>query len=277
MQLRYLFSLLLAMFGLTASMAQATNDVEFGKNRIQYHQDFEEWSQYESDNFTTYWYGEGRYIGEAAVLLAEYDFKSIEEILEHKMNTKIEIIVYSDLSDLKQSNIGIADAFENTDGLTRVEDNKIFVYFNGDHNHLRKQIRQGIAGVYLRSMSIGSNLQEMVQNAVMLHLPLWFEQGLISYIGEEWSTTIDNKLRNIFASEEYKDFDQFAEDNPILAGHSFWYYLDLKFGKATVTNVLYLVRINRDLDNGFTYVLGTTLEKVKEDWKAYFEAQFQQE
>ncbi|MEN0050976.1 MAG: hypothetical protein AAF806_28180, partial [Bacteroidota bacterium] len=266
-----------AILGFAEVVAQATNNVEFGKNRVQYHQDFEEWSQYESDNFTTYWYGEGRFIGEAAVLLAEYDFKSIEEILEHKMNTKIEIIVYSDLSDLKQSNIGVEDAFENTDGLTRVENNKIFVHFNGDHNHLRKQIRQGIAGVYLRSMSIGSNLQEMVQNAVMLHLPLWFEQGLISYIGEEWSTTTDNKLRNIFASEEYKDFDQFAEDNPILAGHSFWYYLDLKFGKATVTNVLYLVRINRDLENGFTYVLGTTLEKVKEDWKAYFEAQYQQE
>jgi len=101
MHYKYLFCLLLAFFLSVDLIAQATSDVEFGKNRVQYHQDFEEWSQYESDNFTTYWYGEGRFVGEAAVMLAEYDFKNIEEILEHKMNTKIEIIVYSDLSDFE--------------------------------------------------------------------------------------------------------------------------------------------------------------------------------
>ena len=31
-------------------LAQGTQ-VEFGKNRVQYHRDFDEWSQYESDNF----------------------------------------------------------------------------------------------------------------------------------------------------------------------------------------------------------------------------------
>ncbi|MEM9850127.1 MAG: hypothetical protein AAF847_19710, partial [Bacteroidota bacterium] len=277
MPFKYLFSAtFLSLFALSLS-AQSTGDVEFGKNRVQFHKDFEEWSEYDSDNFTVYWYGEGRYIGEAAVLLAEYDFKSIEELLEHRMNDKVEIIVYSDLTDLKQSNIGLEDAFENTDGLTKVEGTKVFVYFNGDHTHLRRQIRQGIAGVYLHSMAIGSNLQEMVQNAVMLHLPAWFEQGLISYIGEEWNTKIDNELRNVFAQDAYRDFDKFAEEEPVLAGHAFWYYINQKFGKSSLTNLLYLIRINRDLEAGFTYVIGSSLDMVKRDWKAYFEQRYQEE
>ena len=62
-------------------LAQGTQ-VEFGKNRVQYHRDFDEWSQYESDNFVVFWYGRSRNIGEAVVQLAEYDFdeeKSFEE------------------------------------------------------------------------------------------------------------------------------------------------------------------------------------------------------
>ena len=113
------------------------------------------------------------------------------------MNDKIEIIVYTDLTDLKQSNIGSEEAFVNTGGQTKIVGNKIFVYFNGDHNHLRKQIREGVASVYLNAMLFGSNLQEIVQNAVMMNLPEWFKVGLISYIGEEWSTELDNELRDV--------------------------------------------------------------------------------
>ena len=154
-----------------ALLAQGTTQVEFGKNRVQYHQDFAEWSQYESDNFITYWYGEGRYVGQAVVQLAEYDFKDIQNILEHRINEKIQIIVYTDLTDLKQSNIGSEEAFTNTGGQTKIVGNKVFVYFNGDHNNLRKQVREGIASVYLNAMLFGSNLQEIVQNAVMMNLP----------------------------------------------------------------------------------------------------------
>ena len=44
------------------------------KNRVQYHEDFKEWLQYESVNFITYFYGEGRNIAQAVVQLAELRF-----------------------------------------------------------------------------------------------------------------------------------------------------------------------------------------------------------
>ena len=50
-------------------------DVEFGKNRIQYH-DFE-WSFYTSDNFVTYFYLGGQDIGKFVIQVAE---KNIEQI-----------------------------------------------------------------------------------------------------------------------------------------------------------------------------------------------------
>lgn len=251
--------------------------VEFGKNRVQYHEDFAEWSEYESQNFTTYWYGEARNIGQAVVQLAEMDFLFVESILEHRINDKIEIIVYTDLTDLKQSNIGSEEVFSTVGGQTKIVGNKMFVYFNGDHNDLRRQVREGIASVYLNAMLFGSNLQEIVQNAVLLNLPQWFKDGLVSYIGEEWNSDLDNRMRDAFLQKDFKDFEDFASEHPILAGHSLWYFIGLNYGRSTVSNLLYLTRINRSVESGFLYVLGSTFERTSESWMNYFEQRYLEE
>ncbi|MBK7408593.1 MAG: hypothetical protein IPJ40_11350 [Saprospirales bacterium] len=276
--MRIVFRTALFLSLLFSAVVQAqVSSVEFGKNRIQYHQDYEEWSQYESQNFTTYWYGESRFIGQAVVQMAEYDFASIERILEHRMNDKIEIIVYTDLTDVKQSNIGSEEIFMNAGGQTKIVGNKMFVYFNGDHNDLRRQIREGIASVYLNSMLFGSNLQEVVQNAVLLNLPVWFSDGLVAYVGEEWSTELDGQLRDRFNNGEIKDFTSFAEKNPRLAGHSLWYFISQQFGKSTVANLIYLTRINRSVESGFLYVLGSSFTKTTESWQSYFSQRYKGE
>ena len=251
--------------------------IEFGKNRVQFHKNFDEWSKYESENFIAYWYGVGRYVGQAAVQLAEYDFAYVQRILEHRINEKVQLIVYTDLTDLKQSNIGSEETFENSAEITKVVGKKIFVYFNGDHNHLRKQIRAGIATIYLESMLYGASLTEVIQNAVLLSLPDWFKPGLISYVGENWTTSLDNELKELLKESKYKNFEKFASDYPTLAGHSFWYFISEVFGDATVSNLLYLTRINRSLESGFVYVLGTTYQAVANGWYEFFTERFERE
>lgn len=270
---------ILLLFSLFSSVwvISQTTQTEFGKNRVQYHNNFAEWSQYESRNFITYWYGEARPVGQSVVQMAEYDFYEIQGILEHRLNDKIEIIVYTDITDLKQSNIGSEEAFINTGGQTKIVGNKMFVYFNGDHTQLRQQIREGVASVYLNAMLFGSNLQEIVQNAVMMNLPLWFKEGLISYVGKEWSTELDNELRDLFLSGQYADFEEMAEAHPEMAGHSLWHFISQHYGHSTVSNLLYLTRINRSVESGFLYVLGSTYYNTTKSWHEYFNTRYQKE
>ncbi|MGB4848226.1 MAG: hypothetical protein WBP41_09935, partial [Saprospiraceae bacterium] len=56
---------------------------EYGKNRVQYHDDFNQWNMYETENFVTYWYGKGREIAHTVVQMAELDNPSIQNVLEH--------------------------------------------------------------------------------------------------------------------------------------------------------------------------------------------------
>jgi hypothetical protein len=250
-------------------------NTEFGKNRVQYH-DFE-WWEYETRNFIVYWTKEGRNIGQSVVQMAELDHEEIRSLMEYRISDKIEILVYTDLTDLKQSNIGKNQVFSNSKGITTIVDNKMFVYFDGDHNHLREQIRQGIARIYLNYMMYGGNIQEIVQNVVLLNLPEWFTEGLVSYVGEEWNTELDNELRDGILSGKYSSFQDLIEDNPRLAGHSFWYFISQNYGEATVSNLLYLTRINRSVENGFLYVLGTSFYRISGSWFNFYKQHYSED
>jgi hypothetical protein len=271
-----LLSLYLFFIAYQTAVAQGVQ-VEFGKNRVQYHKDFAEWSEYESQNFHTYWYGQSRYVGQAAVQLAELDYEYIQSLMEYRMTDKIEIIAYTDLTDLHQSNIGNEELLNNPAGQTKIAGNKVFVYFDGNHQHLRQQIKEGVAKVCLQSMLYGLNFQEIVQSVVAINLPEWFGLGLVAYVGEEWSVGTDAKLRDIFKHHPYKDFKTFAEKEPKLAGQSMWYFLKQQYGRAAVANLLYLARINRNVDSGFLYVIGQSYKQTMQDWQQYFEARYEQE
>ena len=272
----YILTILIICFSLPSITSQNLQTV-FGKNRIQYHDDFETWWLYETDNFVSHWYGKSRYIGQTVMQMAEYDYYEIQNILEHRINDKIDIIVFTDESDVKQSNIGDEDAYISTSGKTKVSGNKIFVYYDGNHINLRKQLREGIAHVYLNAILFGSNLQELVQNTVNLKIPEWFKEGLISYIGEDWSIELDETLRYTFNQKKFKRFGKIADYYPEEIGHAFWDYIGKTYGKSTIANLLYLTRINKNPKKAFLFVLGVPYKQITEECYDYFKSKYSEE
>jgi hypothetical protein len=250
---------------------------EFGKNRVQFSDDFKNWNKYESQNFITYYYGKARNIADVVVQIAEANNDDIRRILEYRFNEKIDIIVYANITDFKQSNIGNDDVFRSQAGETTIVGNKMFVYFTGDHLRLKRQIREGIARVYLEQMQVGTSIQEFVQNAVNSDLPAWYFKGMVSFVGSKWNAGIDNKLRQLLNSGEFEEFYGLARDYPIAAGHMFWYHVQETYGEDAIANLLYLNRINRKLENTFLYSLGTPLERIIEEAFQSFLERYQKE
>lgn len=260
---------LLGMFAGNSTLNAQAFYTNFGKNRVQFH-GFT-WSFYESNNFVVYFYQGGQQYGEYAVQAAEKNLPDIQTKLEYFLDKKIEVMVYHNISDLNQTNIG--NEYENLEansaGRTKVVSNKVFVYFNGDHGHLEKQIREGIARVYVANMLYGDNVQEVLQNAFLLNLPHWFKEGLIAYLGQGWSADLDSRLRDLILNQGFKNFNRMTKEESIFAGHAFWYYLSQNYNKSAAPNLLYLARINRSLESAFIYVIGQTLQNTIDEWMEY--------
>lgn len=260
-------------------LAGQSINTEFGKNRVQFHNDFTNWWRYETENYISYWYGKAKNVAVPSIQFAELDFSEIQGLLEHRINEKIELIVYTDLTDLKQSNIGLSETFVNEPGRTKVVGNKIFVYFNGSHQHLRNQVRGGTATIFMNSLLFGNSLQEIVQNAVSTNIPDWYYKGMIDFIKYSWDPESDARLRAFLTRDKrpYSSFDRLAKNHPEIAGQSMWYYIQQIYGSETLSNLLYLSKINRSIESGFIYVLGFSFDEITADWYDFFLSIYQEE
>lgn len=249
---------------------------EFGQNRIQY--ESYKWQRFESPNFAFSFTNENEDLMKSLVPMAESAYQEIKSLYEYRVRKKIELILYTDFSDFAQSNVGLVAPSANTGGVTKLLDNKILIYFNGNHQDFKRLIREGVARALLNRMLFGSNLQEVVQNSVLMHLPDWFTEGLVAYAVEEWNTESDDRLREAVLSKRYANFLELAEKEPRLAGQSLFHYIARNHGTASVSNLLYLTRINRSVESGFLYVFGTSLYTIAgTNWYNYFASRYNQD
>ena len=231
---------------ITSDVFSQVNTVEFGKNRVQYRKF--KWKYLQTDNFNSYYYQNGETIAKYVAQIAEQELPEIEKFVEYGLQRRANIAIYNDFDELRQSNIGLSLDWQTTGGITKLVNNKMIVYFDGNHSHLRRQVRQGIARTLVENILFGDDLGEFAANQALLDLPQWLVDGYIDYVAENWSTELDDQLKSALLSGEYKNFYQFAYKKPLLAGHAFWYYVAEKYKKENVTYFLYLSRVYRNLN-----------------------------
>jgi len=230
----------------TLKTSAQVNTVEFGKNRLQY-QKFN-WRFYQTENFNTYFSQDGLALGKYVAQVAEAELTGIEEFVEYGLQRRANLVVYNNFDEFQQSNIGIGLDWQNTGGVTKMVNNKIVIFFDGNHENLKKQIREGITKTLVDNVLFGDDLGEFAANQALLDLPKWLTDGFIAYVGENWSADLDDDLKSALLSGRYNNFYQLAHEKPVLAGHAFWRYIGDKYGKSKTTYLLYLARIYRNLN-----------------------------
>lgn len=256
------------------SYAQTSNS-QFGQNRVQYHQF--EWSFYESEHFNTYFYIGGQDLGKFVIQDAEKELKDISALLDRQTRNKIDILVYTDITDANMSNIGIQNEEKNIGGTVKVLDNKIILYFDGCHEHMRQMLREGITRIFIQQIGQGSNFQEVVQNVVMSALPAWITNGLAKYIAYGWTHEDDAKFRTEIRAGRFVKFKRLSSSDAAFLGKAFWNYVVQQYGKATLSNLVYLMRINRTVESAFLFALGHTVNESINSCMKYYVTQYNEQ
>lgn len=243
------------------------NTVEFGKNRVQYKKF--KWKFYQTKNFNTYFNQGGLELGKFVAQVAEEELTSIEDAVEYSLQRRANLIVYNTYDDYKTSNIGIDLDWQNAGGMTKLVNNKVILFFDGNHNNLRRQIREGIARILVDNILFGDDIGEIASNQALLDLPKWLTDGYVEYIAEPWSPAKDDELKSVMLSGSYNNFYQFAFDKPTLAGHAFWYFIAEKYKKENVTYFLYLARLYKNLNSASQRICKKKFKELLDDFMLY--------
>lgn len=249
----------------------------FGKNRLQY-EEFN-WQKMEFDDFTVFFYGKGKNLAVYTARNADQTISEVERFFDYPVRSeRLQFVVYEKLEHFRQSNVGIPETDEsNIGGVTQIAGNKIFVYFDGDLNNLRKQVRKGVSEVLIAQMLFGDNWREMIKNSALLNFPDWYIDGLTWYSTEPWSVEADDRLRDIVLSGRYKNFNRLRGLDSEIAGRSLWYYIGETYGSKVIPNIIYMARVSRNVESGFLFVLGISMSSLLEDAQEYFIYRYEQD
>jgi hypothetical protein len=243
------------------------NSVMFGKNRVQ-HKKFV-WKFYQSPNFNTYTSQGGVELGKFVAQAAEEELPSIENFTEYSLQRRANIVVYNNYNDYKSSNIGLGMDWQNAGGSTKLVNNKIIIYYDGNHEHLKRGIREGISKVLTDNLLFGDDIGEFASNQALLDLPKWLVDGYVAYAAEPWSNEKDDQLKSAILGGSYNNFYQFAFDKPLLAGNAFWYYFGEKFRKENITYMLYLSRVYKNINSAALRICKMKFKDVLSDFMQY--------
>jgi len=245
---------------------------EYGKNRVQF-TDFD-WVYYRYEAFDVYFYRGNEELAGQVSRMVHYELPQIERFLDAPLDERLQILVFNNLTDLKQSNVNSSSEEDyNQSGVTRLSGRRLFLYFDGSYQDLRSHLRTALGEVVLANLMYG-NFTQSITNSALLNLPAWYTQGLVSYIGERWNPEVDNEVRNGFFSGKYKRINSLTQHDARYAGHSFWNFIAETYGDKVIKNIVYMAVVNRDIESGFQYILGRDLSQITKAWKSFYREKY---
>jgi hypothetical protein len=273
-----LFVLALATFPMEMfSQFYNGHQLRFGKNRVQYNDLY--WEYYRFPRYDTYFYLDGKNLARYASKVIDEELKNMEDFFSHSLDSRIIFLIYNKHSEFKQSNIGLVSGSEETNlgGSAKIINNKVFIYYEGDHRKFVKQIRAAIAEVLFIDIMFGGNFRQRVSSSALLTVPDWYYKGLISYLTEDWNFEIENKIKDALENGKLKRFNHLKDEEAVLAGHAIWYFIARNYGSSVIPNILYLTRINKNVESGFLYVLGTNIKTLTPIWLDFYKTRFEKD
>jgi len=273
--MRSIFRIGLLLFMILSSSALSAQfyngmQMNFGKNRVQYNNRY--WKYYRFDRFDVYSYENGTDLSLYVADFVEKELALIERFFDYEIERRLIFLTYNKLSDFRQSNIGLVSEAEeyNIGGTTNIIQNKVFLYFDGDHMNFERQIRAAISEVLVSEMMFGKGVKDNLTSSTMINLPEWYLEGLISFVSNPWDYELENRVKDGIVSGKYRKFVNLQDDDARYAGHSFWKYVADLYGVSIIPQILYITKINKNAESGFHYVLGSKLKELSIDWSAYY-------
>ncbi len=247
----------------------------FGKNRVSSNN--YNWQNTNNTLITIYYYDNGFQVANNAIEIATNETKDVEKQLGATLSQPVNVILYNNIHQYRQSNIELSSAPINPAGFSNIRQNIFPVYFDGDYNHLKKQLRQALANAILTDLFYGGTIQEKVRTNVLFSLPDWYYKGLLAYIAEPWNVQEDDEMRDKIESNSFQNFNTLSKEDELLAGKSLWYYLASNNGKDAVASIVFWTQYERSAEGALMRSTGTEMSRLLRNWRLWFTSKYADE
>jgi len=275
--IRKLIIILLTSLLFTEAGAQFYNghQMNFGKNRVQYYDYY--WMFYRFEDFDCYFNEFGRELAQYTSDYAIRRLQEIEDFFDYTLEKRLIFIVYNKNAEYKQTNIGLITSDEdsyNTGGFSRIIENKVMLYYEGDHVAYNKQVAATIAESIINEMLYNADVKDRIASSSVIPMPDWFLRGLIDYVSYGWDYEAENRVKDGFRSGKYRKINNLEYEDAVYAGLSFWRFIGQQYGDALIPSIIYLTKVYKHIDDGFLYVTGKKLKELLKEWQEFYKNEY---
>ncbi len=261
---------ILFLFVLQDAHAQYPDDQNlFGKNRLQFRHF--EWKFVKTRHFEIYYFDPYRSLANTTAKLAEEEYIGLSSTLGFSPYARLKIFVYPNIMSSLQSNRGINEQDFQVGGQTNFSGSVIEIAYSGIQQEFKKLLKEEITRNMLLEMMYGGNLKDILQSTYLLSLPEWFLDGAAHHIayGME-SDEVSDYVRNALYTRSLEQPEKLTGEEAKLMGASIWNYIEVKYGRSVLSNILNLTRIVRSERTAIKNSLGVSYESFLKKWQAHY-------
>ena len=259
-------TLLAALVSLsTAASSAGAQGGYFGQNKIQY-RDFD-WHVLKGAHVDVYYYPAEERIARVALRYAEQSYDSLERRLNHRVSSRIPLILYASHSDFEQTNVLPFVPPEGVLGVTEYMKRRVTLPFRGSYAEFRHTLRHELVHVF--QLSLESQLFALYPRGRRAAVPLWFSEGLAEYLSSDQDSRDEMVVRDLAVAGSMPSISQLGLVNsPVVypLGGELHRFLAGRYGEWRINLLYSSLWKYPSFDEALFGTYGRTAEQLTEEW-----------
>lgn len=238
----------------------------FGQNKVQYKN--LDWYYIQTRNFNVYFNQGQDSIASFAAKTLEDAYIIVSGQLNHKITTRIPVIVYSSPNDFQQTNV-ISDIMpEAVGGFTEVFKNRMVVPFTGSYEDFRHVLHHELTHAVMFNLLYGKDISSLLARQAFFSPPLWLAEGFAEYSSRKgWDYEADMYVRDAIISGYMPPLDQLYGFLNYKGGQSVLIYISELCGAELIPELLNKGKTTLSMNRAMKLVTGLEIKKLSDDWQ----------
>jgi Tol biopolymer transport system component len=242
----------------------------FGRNKVNYESfDFK---VLQTEHFDIYYYEDGEEIIPEAARMAERWYARISRLLDHQLNGRQPLILYTSHPHFEQTNAVFGEIGESTGGVTEVLKRRIILPLAGPLDASDHVIGHELVHAFqfdVTSVAGGGGVGFRGPTALML--PLWFIEGMAEYLSigpvdPHTAMWMRDAAAGCCGLPTTTDLSASWEYFPYRWGQAFWAFVAGRWGDEAVGKVLKVAGRSGNPEGALEVVLQTSIAEINREW-----------
>ncbi|MBN1326404.1 MAG: PD40 domain-containing protein [Candidatus Cloacimonetes bacterium] len=240
----------------------------FGKNKIQAYP--LEWSFIQTMHFDIYFNKGDDEFGKIAALLAEEAYYYLKQDFKTPVMNRIPVIFYKSHQDFETTNVIFPLLNEGVGGFTESGRNRIAIPFDGSYRAMEETFIHELTHAYINELNRSRN-----RFLNLTGLPFWFSEGLPEFESVGGKSVYNNMfIIDLLMNDGIPDITDIGGFFAYRLGESFLTFISDEYGRKTVMDMFYALRISHSSDQAIEKVFGIKFRELQKRWQNYLKRKY---